>query len=569
MLTHSLPAAERGAPLLRTIARELLASCVLRPIVGFAAPFWVNKGLLAALSAPRPARPAEPPRAPLPPTPPAAPARAAAPRAPPAPTYGSGDAETDEDDAAQSSEEEEAPDARRNASSGSLSELGEAAAGGAGGAGGPTRPLRAGLLSARVTGSSVLGDSSFSTHVAYLVTVRDGSGAEWVVQRRFSNFEALHRRVKALRARGRHKLPPKRILYHAPEGDFMDARKALLDAYLRDVLADARLAASPEVWDFLSAASRAYVPAPGAGGVLKSMSQGLAAGLTSASDAVSASVQTVAGSLDWRSRGAHAASAPAPAAAAAPPAAPASAPASPLKASAGASAGDAPPPPPPFEPPEPAGLLVPLLNLVDCVFRMREHGFVRRRMLTAALLAVELFVGGAVEEALGRALARVRSEATAVRLLSLVLGALWPDGRWFRVRMAEVARAEGRELPPPGTPPGFGGVPIGQEEAAREEAKQVWTLLARRCAESGTERLIGAEAQRRGTRELYGMLQSPLFVRHIGHSIVEAALAALYPEAEMLAVLHEVRLGDRLERHIRARRAVVLSQPQGAGGIAA
>jgi hypothetical protein len=206
--------------------------------------------------------------------------------------------------------------------------------------------------------------------------------------------------------------------------------------------------------------------------------------------------------------------------------------------------------------------MVPLLNLVDCVFRLRQHGFVRRRMLTIALHAVELFAGGAVEEAMGRALARIRSEATACWLLNLTVNALWPDGRWFRVRMAEAARAEGRELPPPGTPPSFGGVPIGQEEAAREEARQVWALLLRRCAESGTERLIGVEAQRRGTRELYGMLQSPLFVRHIGHSIVESALAALYPEPDMLAVLLDVRNGDRMTQRAKARHAVTPSMQE-------
>ena len=60
MLSISLPAAERGAPLLRTIARELLGSCVLRPIVGFAAPFWVNKCLIAALRSPANAEAAAP-----------------------------------------------------------------------------------------------------------------------------------------------------------------------------------------------------------------------------------------------------------------------------------------------------------------------------------------------------------------------------------------------------------------------------------------------------------------------------------------------------------------------------
>jgi hypothetical protein len=46
-----LPRPERDAPLLRTLAAELLAGYVFRPLMGFAAPFWVNKLLLAGLNA--------------------------------------------------------------------------------------------------------------------------------------------------------------------------------------------------------------------------------------------------------------------------------------------------------------------------------------------------------------------------------------------------------------------------------------------------------------------------------------------------------------------------------------
>jgi hypothetical protein len=48
---HVLPPAERAAPLLRALSRELLAGYVFRPVMGFFAPFWVNKLLLAGLHA--------------------------------------------------------------------------------------------------------------------------------------------------------------------------------------------------------------------------------------------------------------------------------------------------------------------------------------------------------------------------------------------------------------------------------------------------------------------------------------------------------------------------------------
>ncbi len=46
-----LPQTERDSPLLRALARELLAGYVLRPVMGFFAPFWINKLLLTVLIA--------------------------------------------------------------------------------------------------------------------------------------------------------------------------------------------------------------------------------------------------------------------------------------------------------------------------------------------------------------------------------------------------------------------------------------------------------------------------------------------------------------------------------------
>jgi sorting nexin-13 len=46
-----LPQTERDSPLLRALARELLAGYVFRPVMGFFAPFWINKLLLSALRA--------------------------------------------------------------------------------------------------------------------------------------------------------------------------------------------------------------------------------------------------------------------------------------------------------------------------------------------------------------------------------------------------------------------------------------------------------------------------------------------------------------------------------------
>ncbi len=685
LVALSLPLPERQSTLLRALARELLAGYVLRPVLGFAAPFWINKLLLAAL---RSGTEAHGPPAPAPVPPPAlrathtlANATSAAdadalprlsmdahgfwdgtPLAELDERRGQGDAASvaasasvgasgaasayddsggDSDDdssvghsvtsAASSPSGRAAAAARLAASTGDVStssslrsasllrpsssvelldslDLATPSAAEDGSAAvappptGPVRPLRAGTMTARVIGSAVLGDA-FSTHVSYEILVSDGAGARWLVQRRFSNFEALHKRLKALRARGRYKLPPKRILFHSTEGGFMDARKALLDRYLQDILADARLCASPEVWDFLSAHSRSYVPAPGGGGVLKSVSLGLSAGIDSAVEAVSSGVHAVKAELVDASRkldrmkerrekapqqqpgvarratappaasvlggaGALAVAQPvvshdlasaedserpsydtgsvarASAAAAAPSAArtlDAHAPGGDdarRASGAGASASASETLPPPREHEDPAGLSLPLLDLVDAVFRLRERGLVRRRMLSFARAVAELFIGGAVDDALASKLAHLRAEGTAAGLVRSIREALWPGGTWHRTRAVAEARAQGLE-PPPTSPLGFGGVPPGREEEAREDARAVCALLLQRGGAGAAERLVGRDAFRRGALELYTLLQSPLFMRHVGHNLLEALLAALCPELH--PVLLEVR----------------------------
>ena len=686
LCTLVLPQPERDVALLRVLARELLAGYVFRPVMGFFAPFWVNKLLLAVLnvSQSQPATAAKPqggaaagaasiPAAAGPPREapsvldddthglwdgqlPAEGLQQAAEPQPQAPAVASASvvlrasaSETSTPAGADATAVDDADSAqmqrRLAASTGELAEPSRAAPTGqqpligasasmdgldlaSGRAGvtsesspgvptppptaalGPVRPSRAGALTARVTGSSVVGDS-FSTHVSYELMVSDGAGARWLVQRRFSNFEALHKRIKPLRARGRYKLPPKRILYHGTEGGFMDTRKELLDRYLQDILSDARLSGCSEVWDFLSANSRSYVPAPGGGGVLKSVSLGLSAGLDSAVGRMSSGVHSMRAELadasrrldrklekmkerwsdaealasvgESESRGGKEEE-PAVSSASAvgdTPLPPSSLHLSVASSTAGdegyasstssegssspmvsvvepateqvAKAGAAPPPPVPAPPPpaapdlpperagddsatfsgassappaDPSGLSLPLLDLVDAVFRLDERGWVQRRMLSFARCVAELFIGSAVDEALASKLAQLRRPDTWVRNVRWLRETLWPEGVWYRTRIVAAARAAGLE-PPPTAPVGFGGVPPGREVEAAEDARAVCALLLQRSSSVAVERLIGRDPYRRGTLEVYHLLQSPLFVRQIGHSLLEAVLVRL------------------------------------------
>jgi hypothetical protein len=73
-------------------------------------------------------------------------------------------------------------------------------------------------------------------------------------------------------------------------------------------------------------------------------------------------------------------------------------------------------------------------------------------------------------------------------------------------------------------------VPPGREAEAAEEARAVCAALLQRSGSVAVERLVGRDVYRRGTLELYTLLQSPLFLRQIGHNLLEALLAAACPE---------------------------------------
>ncbi|GAQ83243.1 PX domain containing protein [Klebsormidium nitens] len=128
----------------------------------------------------------------------------------------------------------------------------------------PVSPDASGVLPAggwnRVLGRVVgakMEESGGKAFAVYTIAVADSDRSSWLVQRRYRNFEALHRRLKDL-PQYKLKLPPKRFLGPNLDGSFVLERRAQLDKYLQDLLAVPSVAESHEVWDFLSADSHAY-----------------------------------------------------------------------------------------------------------------------------------------------------------------------------------------------------------------------------------------------------------------------------------------------------------------------
>ena len=116
-------------------------------------------------------------------------------------------------------------------------------------------------LSARVTGAEIVGSGS-SSYAVYLVTVTTNENEMWVVPRRFRNFETLHRRLREVDkvAVNALEFPSKSWIKLSLSGAFIESRRKALDAYLRAVLVNEKLAASAEVFSFMDARPGIYDP---------------------------------------------------------------------------------------------------------------------------------------------------------------------------------------------------------------------------------------------------------------------------------------------------------------------
>eukprot|EP00250_Pteridium_aquilinum_P011928 c20397_g1_i1 orf=299-3499(-) len=98
---------------------------------------------------------------------------------------------------------------------------------------------------------------SSKTFAVYSIAVTDSDNNTWFVERRFRNFEQLHRKLRDL-PQYNLQLPPKRILSSSLDDAFVRDRCILLDKYLKDLLYIPSIAELHEVWDFLSVTSKKY-----------------------------------------------------------------------------------------------------------------------------------------------------------------------------------------------------------------------------------------------------------------------------------------------------------------------
>ncbi|XP_024394619.1 uncharacterized protein [Physcomitrium patens] len=120
--------------------------------------------------------------------------------------------------------------------------------------------------------------SGSKAFAVYTIEVADAYNRSWRVQRRYRNFEQLHKRLKYVSSYSL-RLPPKRFLSSNLDTIFVRERCLLLDKYLKDLLAMPSVAGLRDVWDFFSINSQHYAP-----GVSPSMMKTLAVNIDGVKD---------------------------------------------------------------------------------------------------------------------------------------------------------------------------------------------------------------------------------------------------------------------------------------------
>jgi hypothetical protein len=175
------------------------------------------------------------------------------------------------------------------------------------------------------------------------------------------------------------------------------------------------------------------------------------------------------------------------------------------------------------------GLIAPLYEVISCAFELQNQGFVRRPVITLVRQLLSLVAGGAIDELLQKALANGLSEESISRQLNRLQAQLWPGGVWF-ARAATAAAGSAPPKAPPITAERF--LDWTPPADCDEVAEQVRQRLMASNVPSPLLALVGKQAYMKCMGDIYGMMQSKTLMYHLGLTLVETLLVAMFPEVK-------------------------------------
>ena len=397
-----------------------------------------------------------------------------------------------------------------------------------------------GALLAKVVAAELCSDARGARDfVVYKIRVGDLRG-EWTISRRYRHFEVLHRQLRNYESYAA-KLPGKRFFYHSPDTEFIEERRQALNSFLQDILASQELRCSEPLWEFVRKTSERFEIPQGRMKIWNSIPSRVIAARRDASFAVrkraSSSTDLAKEGMrqmlnevkeknpSFKSQIFHKNSARE---------VDKSSPASSIEKETMANT-------PGVKGSIPDGkgralnkereevwtISAPLYDIIDSIFQLRTRGFFRRQVFAIARQALSIVLGDKVEEYLRDKVNILGQESTVARLIGLLQQTLWPGGRWMHAQDDGSKHARGEDtvataetyvepLPPP---------PENEMEVRRSTCE-----VLEKGMPNALSALIGRQAYRDGSNDLLSFIQSQTFTLSLAYGIIEVLSLHVFPE---------------------------------------
>ncbi|CAA3024050.1 Intermediate filament [Olea europaea subsp. europaea] len=437
-------------------------------------------------------------------------------------------------------------------------------------------------LRCEVLGANVVKSGS-KTFAVYSISVTDVNSNNWSIKRRFRHFEELHRRLKEFPEYNLH-LPPKHFLSSGLDVYVIQERCKLLDQYLKKLLQLPTVSCSIEVWDFLSVDSQTYTFSNSLSiletlsvdvddtaretykeymdnigpviGPLFSKRENL--GNKNKESALLIKGDNVADGAILKTKG--------------PALSPPKKPAKGFEKAFEDSSSDSADPeqrnlvltrklektvkgdeealcasgsmdaatelaiPSEWVPPN---LSVPILDLVDVIFQLKDGGWIRRKAFWVAKQVLQLGMGDAFDDWLIGKIQLLRKGSVVAAGIKKLEQILWPDGifitkhpkRQRPAPSASPAHGSPQDQPTPFSSPEIDELEKMRQKEAELQAKFVYELMLDK-APSPIVGLVGHKEYEQCAKDLYYFIQSSVCMKQLAFNLLELLLLSLFPELD-------------------------------------
>ncbi|KAL2454047.1 Phox-associated domain [Abeliophyllum distichum] len=437
-------------------------------------------------------------------------------------------------------------------------------------------------LRCEVLGANIVKSGS-ETFAVYSISVTDVNNNSWSIKRRYRHFEELHRRLKEFPEYNLH-LPPKHFLSTGLDVSVIQERCKLLDQYLKKLLQLPTVSCSIEVWDFLSVDSQMYIFSNSLS-VLETLSVDLD---DTARETYKEYMDNIGPVIDPLSskrenfrntnkesallnKGDHVADG-ARLKTKGPVLSP---PKKPVKgfekafedsssdsddpeqknllltrklektvksdeealyASGSIDAATDPALPSEWVPPN---LSVPILDLVDVIFQLKDGGWIRRKAFWVAKQVLQLGMGDAFDDWLIGKIQLLRRGSVVAAGIKRLEQILWPDGifitkhpkRQRPALSASPSHGSPQDRPTPLSSPEIDELEKIKQKEAELRAKFVYELMLDK-APAAIVGLVGHREYEQCAKDLYYFIQSSVCMKQLAFSLLELLLLSLFPELD-------------------------------------